>query len=287
MRAFNHVRPLAWAALMAGLMTAGDASSTTATPTATPTPGIFEVDLLFPRNTTYTPQELMPIVWALQNPTLAAPLAATILWIMWEGDNQSSPGSIGDGGLELYTQDDLSSSNPLMATRFVNVASVPDGVWTLSWSLDVYNCSQLFPGFVDNENKTIMQSNTVVFTTSSSGQAPDLVAATSADVCGSAEAFAFDVASFGTACGFPGAVLAPKPTPTTNPCAAAINASVASSISAAATAWGCAPQQHPLNPNVSCPPLHFSGDPGSKSRMAAASTLLTLLATLTALIYLG
>jgi hypothetical protein len=74
MRAFNHLCPLAWAVLMAGLMTAGDATATT-----TLTPGIFEVDLLFPRNETYTPQALMPVVFAMQNPTLASPLGAFIL----------------------------------------------------------------------------------------------------------------------------------------------------------------------------------------------------------------
>lgn len=63
--------------------------------------GIFEVDLLFPRNTTYAPQALMPVVWAMQNPHLAWPTQATIFWELWEGNNQTSPGSVSDGGLEL------------------------------------------------------------------------------------------------------------------------------------------------------------------------------------------
>jgi len=58
---------------MAGLIMAieSDATSTkitsiTAAASAITSPGTFKVDLLFPRNSTYTPQALMPIVFALK-----------------------------------------------------------------------------------------------------------------------------------------------------------------------------------------------------------------------------
>ena len=280
MRAFNHLCPLAWAALMASLMTAGDATaSTTAAAAATLTPSIFEVDLLFPRNETYTPQALMPIVFAMQNPTLASPLGALIFWELWEGNNRSSPGAV-NGGLELNL-DNLSFSDPLFVTRFPNTLPYPDGSWTLTWSLQVTNCTA--PPKQSNDTDAIQLSSTTVFTVSSSGQAPDLVAATSADMCGTAEAYAFDMTSSSDECGSPGGLLGPSPT--TNPCAASIDAAAASSIYAAATAFACSPLELPLNPNVTCPTV--SAKPSTSSHTTAASTLLALLATLTALIHLG
>lgn len=91
MRAYNHACFLAWAALMAGSMAVmGD-------DTGGANPGIFEVDLLFPQNETYTPQALMPIVFALQNPLLASPLGSGINWNLWEGNNLTSPGSVNLG----------------------------------------------------------------------------------------------------------------------------------------------------------------------------------------------
>lgn len=220
----------------------------------------------------------MPIVFALQNPTLASPLEATLFWELWEGNNDSSPGSVADGGFELATLD-LSSSDPLLLTRSVNTIAYPDGFWTISWSLLFGNCSQ-----PEGKAQGIMLSNASIFTTSSSGQAPDLVAATSADMCGTAEAYAFNVTSFGDLCGVLG------PSPTANPCAATINPAAASSISAAATAEACSPLLHQQNPNVTCPtstakPSASSADAAGRSRMSAASTLLTLLATLTAIIH--
>jgi hypothetical protein len=267
MGAFNYVRHQVWAALMAVLMTASVIAN----------PGIFEVDSLFPRNSTYTPQALMPIVFAVQNPTLASSLGATIYWELWEGNNFSSPGSVMDGGMELAIMN-FSSNDPFLATRIVNTIAYPDGFWTLSWSLSIYNCSQ--PAF----NRGIAQSNTTVFTISTSGQAPDLVAATSADMCGATEGFAYNVTSLGDACG----VLPLNAT--ANPCAAPINSAAASSIYAAATATACEFYARQQNPNVTCPtstskPSASSADGAGRSRSVTASTLLTLLATLTALIY--
>ncbi|KAM0253118.1 hypothetical protein ACHAQJ_007394 [Trichoderma viride] len=115
MGAFNHIRPLAWAALLAGVMTAmGDDN-------VQPNPGIFEVDLLFPRNETYAPNPLMPVVFALQNPTLASVngLIATIDWELWKGNNRTSAGSITNNSIDL-AHENLTSSGPSLVSRTVN-----------------------------------------------------------------------------------------------------------------------------------------------------------------------
>ena len=74
MGAFDHACYQPWAALMA-ILTIAITASAQVYPIAN---GIFEVDLLFPGNSTYTPQPLMPVVFALQNPTLAPSFCASV-----------------------------------------------------------------------------------------------------------------------------------------------------------------------------------------------------------------
>lgn len=236
--------------------------------------GIFEVDLVFPRNATYAPQALMPIVWALQNPSMAPALASYITWDLWEGNNHSSPGSL-DGGLIEFPED---ASSERLISRFFNTIDYPDGYWTLTWSLEISNCSR-YTGPSHNLTKT----GSTVFTISKSGQEPDLVAATSTGQCDGMEAYAFNVTSFGSACGHLGQ------TPTTNPCAVNISSSAASSLYAAATASACAPNTA-VNPNVTCPTstgTSSASNPASRLRMAKAPTLVMLLVGVTSFILMG
>ena len=284
MRAFNRVRYQAWAALMAamaGLTTAITASASASLPPG----GVFEVDLLFPGNATYTPQALMPVVFALQNPSLGLAFDASIGWALWEGNNRSSPGSVVGGGLEL---NDLNlTNNPLQVLlhRIVNTISYPDGVWTLAWTLYFYNCT---PPEAEPGPQGLEYSSSTTFTVSASGQAPDLVAATSAEMCGTTNGIAINATSFQTdqvPCG----VLAPN-NATANPCAATINSAAASSIYAQATAAACLPSQaREQYPNVTCPTSTSkpsASSPDAAGRIAAAETLLMLLAMFTALIHL-
>ncbi|UKZ78193.1 hypothetical protein TrVFT333_005928 [Trichoderma virens FT-333] len=263
MGTFSHVR-LVWAALMAGLMTAMADKTLTF-------PAAFEVDLLFPHNATYAPSPLMPIVFAVQNPNLAKPLKAAIDWTLWEGNNKTSPGAIGSGPIlvdfDVASESPTSSFPPLLLSSSVNTIAYPDGVWTLAWNLEYLNCSSV----------THSETFFTVFTVSKSGEAPNLVAATSADTCSTLDVQALNVTSLdGVGC----SMLAPSPT--TNPCAVTIDSAAASSLSALARATGyvCA-----MNTNLTCP-TSFPDSAGIP-RMAAESTLLTLLATLTALVHLG
>ncbi|CAM6005890.1 unnamed protein product [Sphagnum balticum] len=272
MGAFNHARYQTWAALLAGLTTAITAS------VLPENGGILEVDLLFPGNSTYTPQALMPIVFAVQNPTLVPLFDVSIGWSLWEGNNQSSPGSI-IGGIENFVSS--TPPNPLLITRIVNTIAYPDGVWTLAWSVSFLNCTP-----PETEPKGLLQLNSATtFTVSASGRAPDLVAATSAQMCGITNGIALNATAFGDNCG----VLAPK-NATATPCAATINSAAASSIYAEATETACSiPQARQQNPNVTCPTSTgkpSASSPGAAGRIAAASTLLMLLTTFTASINL-
>ncbi|GKZ37252.1 hypothetical protein AbraIFM66950_008709 [Aspergillus brasiliensis] len=254
-------------------------------------PGIFEVDLIFPRNETYTPQALMPIVFALQNPSLASPLEATIYWGLREGNNWSAPGSITDAGFELFTLN-ATSSGPHFVTSFVNTLAYPDGPWTFTWTLQITNCSLAETAsclgsesancsLAYNPNKAITVNNAILFNVSQSGQAPNLQAASSSDMCDTMEAYAFNVTSTTEECGFLG------PSPTTNPCAATVNASAASSIWAAATAYACDPRVHSQYPNITCPLPSSKHNGAGQPGMVAASTMLMVLTMVTGLIHLG
>ncbi|KAH0499604.1 hypothetical protein TgHK011_006784 [Trichoderma gracile] len=266
MGASSHVR-LAWAVLLTGLMTAmGDKSYK---PLVT-IPAVFEVDLLFPHNETYAPSPLMPILFAVQNPALA-PWLATITFDLWQGNDTRSPGSVGGVplavGLDVATERQK-SNEPLLLNAPVNTIAYPDGVWTLAWSLEYSNCS-LFPDMTRSETFY------TVFTVSKSGQIPDMKAGTSADVCGASGALAFNFTSWDdVGCGLT------EPSPTTNPCSVTVDSAAVSSLSALARATGYVCSS---NSNITCPTsFPSSGSP----RVAAVSTLLTLLAALAALIQL-
>ncbi|KUL87888.1 hypothetical protein ZTR_03239 [Talaromyces verruculosus] len=234
-------------------------------------PGILEVDALFPRNETYTPQAAMPIVLAVQNPSLLRPLGAIFSWDLWEGDNYSSPGSIQQGAFDVKSMDFI-SNNTALITEFINTISYPDGYWTLYWSLQIDTCLQHGNSSFQHFQPIYVNSSTV-FTISKTGQAPNVVAATSSDTCGSASAFAFNATSFEEFefCGWLGS------TPTTNPCSATINATVASSILAEGTTTACALK----NPNVTCPAYHrssaSSANLNGRFAVVTASTLVAML----------
>ncbi|OJJ70166.1 hypothetical protein ASPBRDRAFT_45468 [Aspergillus brasiliensis CBS 101740] len=265
----RHARFLTWAALVVNSIIAmGSEAPDTFS-------GIFEVDLISPRNETYTPQALMPIVFALQNPHLSSDLVAYITWDLWEGNNRSAPGSI-NGGLLENLWSDLWSPDLHYLTRFVDTLSYPDGFWTFAWTLHFSNCSQNMSAAQD-----LKIHNDIVFTVSQSGQAPSLEAATSSGTCGIQSANALNVTASGDDCGFLG------PTPTTNPCAATVNASAASSIWADATAFACDPRQHSAYPNVTCPTSSSKSSGAGQPGMIEASTLLMVLTLVTALIHLG
>ncbi|KAJ5947148.1 hypothetical protein N7466_000163 [Penicillium verhagenii] len=241
----------------------------------TANPGIFEVDLVFPRNATYTPQALSPIVWALQNPSLALPITASITWNLWEGNSRSSPGSVAGGLFELT--EEITSSEPFLLSDFVNTMAYPEGQWTLTWDLEFYNCSALN---VDNYN-VVTRGGSTVFTIDKSGQEPDLVAATSDAECGAMGAVALNITALDDICGHLG------PTPTSNPCGVTINSTTNASLYASATAYACSALA-PENANVTCPTSSSSAsNSAGRSRMAAAPVLLMLLATVTNLVYLG
>lgn len=229
----------------------------------------YEVDLMFPRNETYAPQALMPVVFALQNPALIASIGSySISWSLTRDDNSSVPGSINGAVFEGNLAAQSSQVEPYYDTASVNTMAYPDSSWTLSWFVNSLNCTPLLAGYDPYHRE---YNGSVTFATKKGAQLPDLVAATAPGACDSATGIAFDVLSVTKGrC----ASLGPYVSGSANPCGASLNATGASSITAEATAFACSVKEKPLHPNVTCPK---STDSSSADRSKASAYAWSLL----------
>lgn len=206
-------------------------------------PSIAEVDLLFPRNDTYAPTVLMPMVFAIQSYPAAAPLNISLDWILYYPADAEVITIIRRGIIPRPVSPASLNGTFYEYTSLYNLTTL-EGKWKLNWTLTTENCT-MFPA-----NNSIPfgyhQINSVIFTTANGAQAADLVVATADDVCASAESFTFNITSeakvsqgSGTAVTTCAVVASMSPTPTPNPCAAQLDANKASSISSVLTTNAC------------------------------------------------
>jgi hypothetical protein len=196
-------------------------------------PTTVEFDLVFPRNDTFAPAELMPLVFAIQNPKAMVAIPIEIQW---------SIGRVGVGPLfgDVFTTPSWASystdPDPYFIYTWFPYLNGTEGEFSLQWLLASGNCST---GSVLGGSQT---QNYVEFTLKNGAQQQSLV--TSLNTCPTQYA-TFNVTetlpvtdpaddSLYNTC----AVLAPEPPPA-NPCAAKVNDTIASSISAAITASAC------------------------------------------------
>jgi hypothetical protein len=206
-------------------------------------PSITEVDLLFPRNDTYAPTVFMPVVFAIQNPTVALTyLDLALEWTLLQLINGKAVVGTGSIAKYLFTPS-VTGPSYYEYSSLYNLTTL-EGTWSLSWTVSSINCTQ-FP-ISNSSTFGYIQRNTVIFTTKNGAQATDLVAATADDICASAESFTFNVTGIekkpvgsGNSVTTCGVVASMSPAPSPNPCAAQLNATGASSISAALTASAC------------------------------------------------
>jgi hypothetical protein len=215
-------------------------------------PSVVEVDLLFPRNDTYAPTALMPVVFAIQNPPVAEPLDLALEWRLY---NLPDPNiAVDANGIIVKRYPTEYILGPYYEYSSFYDLTTLEGTWVLFWILYSDNCTQFptnassFPGWP--------QEKTLIFTTKNGAQATDLVTATAGDVCNSAESFTFNVTGVeevlvgsGNSITNCAVVADTSPTPSANPCAAQLNATGASSILAFLTASACTLP----SPLVSCP----------------------------------
>ncbi|KAL4789113.1 hypothetical protein BDV19DRAFT_395354 [Aspergillus venezuelensis] len=222
---------------------------------------ILEVDLVFPQNKTYTPTEWFPVVFALQNPTLARYLDIQISYHMESLNNKNLTHSSSHN----LRAADFSSANPYLEYTHFDGFNAP-GRWRLGWELSWRSCDK--EGFKSESLTSQMLSNMTSFAVYFSIETADsvdvdLVSATSEESCpdtGLDSALAISVPEtmslpswvnwdIRQEMNYTCAVTTPT-TAVPDPCRVDINRAVAESIQVSHKEWLC---RHSLNPPDDCP----------------------------------
>ncbi|KAI0182680.1 hypothetical protein EV127DRAFT_449051 [Xylaria flabelliformis] len=213
-------------------------------------PTTLEVDIVFPRNDTYAPVDAFPFVAAIQNNFLTQFLEfeMVLLWVLLHIVNESV--SIDSGSFETNPPAYDDQRYLVSATTKLNST---EGRFALYWKLYVNNCSVAnvnANGTSTVDNLYASYSNTTYFTLQNAAQPPDLVAATSPDICASTVAVVLNITGYTPVPGvmpIPG--LSPEEqlqcpvirnaTVSPTPCSVRFNQTQAASFSARATAVAC------------------------------------------------
>ncbi len=230
------------------LLTLGFAASSAAAATK----GNAEVDVIFPRNDTFAPTPLMPVVFAVQNPAVAQQLNLRLNYRVIPYGHPNATTDYQRVRLNALPNNDTT----FYAHDFVSDIFNKEGTWEFFWQLRWNNCTSTD----DDEGRHFSRDteepvNSFVFTTHQDGSKPDLVAISSGDKCGDTQGIGFEVqdvldvpppqnADLLTSCAH---VAVPAPTPT--PCSAAVPSEAAESISSRITQAACLAS----TPVVSCP----------------------------------
>ncbi|KAJ5555342.1 hypothetical protein N7461_003812 [Penicillium sp. DV-2018c] len=225
--------------------------------------GLGEVDLIFPRNGTFAPMTITPIVFGIQNPAVIDGLYPTLKYGLWPAD--TPPANLTD--LTWLAEEHLPNKTGPVSFLIDGIANTlnTENEWLFAWRLRWTNCSTADNGTTFEHRHGLVETGdfswepfevaqSLYFTTKKGATQPNLTTLTAEDKCNDAQALAFHVTKTlkappsqleGQQC----AVLnTPLPTPV--PCKASIAPAAASSISSSLTAGYCT---YPTQAVISCP----------------------------------
>ena len=215
--------------------------------------GFAEVDLVFPRNGTFGPMTLTPIVFAIQNSAGIDRLYPYITYGLWPVDLPP-----GNQTLDSFLVQHHLPNIAFLEGSIANTLNTEND-WEFVWRMDWTNCSTSANETTSDGEPKVNLNNpwagqSVRFSTKKGANQPNLTALTADDKCGDASALTFNVAKTleaqsGYYKGEKCAVLA-SPAPTPTPCKVSVAPAAASSISSTLTAAQCAVP----TPGISCPP---------------------------------
>ncbi|KAK7932009.1 hypothetical protein PG985_002721 [Apiospora marii] len=224
---------------------------------ASPTSGIMELDLAFPRNQTFAPTARLPIVFGYQNPELAAALNTQVSFTVWNLDDMGN--SVVSSSFNVR-QANLTSRDPFLQYGYFEGFEA-DGRWLLTWTVGWDNCTEASLELTNTGKRITHRTTTqsIQFTTDRSAPEIDLAAATDNKDCPQELGLAFDVTetlkvpswvdwSGGDHC----AKVAEKE-PKPSPCRVQIDSAAASSMAASMTAKACANKDVAPPKGVDCP----------------------------------
>jgi hypothetical protein len=232
-------------------------------------PATVEFDLVFPRNDTFAPAQLMPLVFAIQNPKATVALPFAIEWYI---------ARVGVGVLfgDTFTPSWANYStdpDPYFIYTWTPFLNSTEGAFSLLWVLHSGNCSNGLPNGIPVLGGS-QTNNVLKFTLKNGAQQQSLVPGPGAcpteyvtfNVTGTMPVEDIVDFSFYNTC----AVLAPQPPPGTL-CAVKMNDTVASSISAMITASACTTPAVP--DGVTAYPILSSGCPTPSGQTSLAVRL--------------
>ena len=192
---------------------------------------IVEVDMIFPRNETYAPGPFMPVVFAIQNSAIAAPLDIYITWSVYQLDGNASSSGVLDLRDANFTRAD-----PFFVFGLAQRVNGTKGHWAATWDFGFQNCSMRTQA---GKNYTTISQNlaysSIEFTTKPDAPAPNLVQ--SPEACVGSKGVVINIAetlpvsSLSTNDGHDSChVLASPPSVTGNSCSVTVNETTAVSI---------------------------------------------------------
>lgn len=234
--------------------------------------GLAEIDLVFPRNDTFEPMQLMPIVFAVKNNPAFQQISPSMTYrvgLLHRGKGKNSTFL----PLQPLSTDNLVDNKT--ETQFVHFGIAnqfnTENTWEFGWSMSWSNCSTSDNG-TDYDNAHTRNDvdgfhersydvyQSIIFTTKKGGRQANLTTLTTDEDCGKTPAFAFDVIQTLTIPtetfpgqsddGAPKCALLASPAPIPSPCKASVAPEAASSISSSLISHECTA----ATPAVSCPP---------------------------------
>ncbi|SPJ71096.1 uncharacterized protein FTOL_00824 [Fusarium torulosum] len=156
--------------------------------------GVLEMDLVFPRNETYNPSPMMPIIFSYRNTGLVPLLRPSITYEVWSYPNMSGP-SVGSS-IQVPLVNYSSSDPHIEYAAFLHPFNT-EGTWRVVLHFRWSNCYKQLAdkGLPDMDMYRINNTNlgNIVFTTKGPSKQIDLVAATSKKTCSAPAGIAINI----------------------------------------------------------------------------------------------
>ncbi|KAF2008964.1 hypothetical protein BU24DRAFT_428936 [Aaosphaeria arxii CBS 175.79] len=247
--------------------------------------GVLEVDLIFPRNETYAPQERFPVVFAIRNIELAQFVAPVITFKIRDLDDLDSPPIGGDTHEVRYL--DATSKELVLAHSPFGFSLKKESRWLLAWDVGTRNCTDT--GMGETSLKYNWTSIPMRFATQNGGQEVNLATPTTATTCDESQGVTVNVTEimempnhvdpigvdwiYGESC----ASLASN-APPPSACQVTIESSAAASISSAIEKRWCQRTNAPFNCGESRNKKNAADRFGARGFIAVLITLGSVLA---------
>ncbi|KAI5307237.1 hypothetical protein KEM56_002195 [Ascosphaera pollenicola] len=192
-------------------------------------PATVELDLIFPKNETYEPSAILPLVFGLQNPSGANALDLDFQYYMYPFGGNRSDGFTNLNAIDTsVNQIDLNSTSSTLL-YYHELLFNQEGIWVFDY--DVYAAWYTMMangGMVSNDS---FVQHSITFTTKKGGKAVDLAASTKSNACKTAQSQTWSITNVSMDTGdiYPELGVSPDPAP----CNIQIDSKTATSIKAA------------------------------------------------------